>query len=293
MSVCITTSVSGDYQHYIPLWAYCIGRAYPEYSVKVFLTDPATLGLKEAATWLPNLELVEGEFGRRYEAHPPRFAAWARYLLFTKRRAHHWKGYDWVYITDADLMIVRQEPPLHEQHLEHMKTLGLCYSNMLRDPRRFADKHLTGLHFCGQEFIGKVMDTCTDYDGRFRIMGGGVLDGKPVIYDERLLYQIVRDSGLDFPPHMSDDHDDASNPANYRQRQFRPWHGINIGRAMVPGWRADFVRAGLPWFQEVVREFGLLADDQLFWQAHDMLSLKARWALHDMIEATGQELRNP
>ena len=105
-----------------------------------------------------------------------------------------------------------------------------------------------------------------------------------------MLYQIVRDAGLDLPPHMSDDHDDPSNPANYRQRQFRPWHGINIGRAMVPYWHENFVRAGLPWFQDVVREFVGLADDPLFWKAHNMLSIKARWALGDIIRATGQEL---
>jgi len=289
MTVCVTTSVSGDFQHYVPLWAYCIGRAYPEYRAKVFLTDPLGDKLREAATWLPNLELVEGEF-KRYDHHPPRWAAWTRYLLFTKNRLHHWKDFDWVYITDADLMIVRQEPPLHEQHIAHMAALGLCYSNMLRDPLRFADKHLTGLHFCGQEFIRRVTDKCTEYDGLVRVNGGGVLDGKPVIYDERLLYQIVRDSGLDLPPHMDEG---ASDPAGYRGKQFRPWHGVNIGRAMVPNWRVGFVRAKLPWFREVVREFVSMADDPLFWRAHNLLSLKARWALHDIVEATGQDLREP
>jgi hypothetical protein len=244
------------------------------------------------ARWLPNLEIVGGEF-KNYEHHPPRWAAWTRYLLFTRDRAHHWQGYEWVYITDADLMIVRQEPPLHEQHIAHMNTLGLCYSNMLRDPRRFADKHLTGLHFCGREFIAKVQAKCTEYDGLVRVNGGGVLDGKPVIYDERLLYQIVRDAGLDLPPHMSDDHDDPSNPANYRNKQFRPWHGINVGRAMVPGWHENFVRARLPWFQEVVREFVGMADDPLFWRTHDMLAPKAKRALRDIIKVSGQELVEP
>jgi len=292
-SVCVTTSVSANYQHYIPLWAYCIGRAYPEYRTKVFLTDTGTNWLKESATWLPNLELVEGEFGKGYAHHPPRWAAWTRYLLFTHKRYRHWKDFDWIYITDADLMIVRQEPPLHEQHIQHMKTLGLCYSNMLRDPKRFADRHLTGLHFCGQDFIHRVMDKCTEYDGLVRVNGGGVLDGKPVIYDERLLYQIVRDAGLDFPPHMSDDHDDASNPANWQSEQFRPWHGINIGRALVPGWHHNFVRGGLSWFQEVVREFVSMADDPLFWRAYNCLHIKAKWALRDIIQVSGQELQEP
>ena len=160
--VCVTTCVNEAYQHYIPLWTYCINQAYPDYTVKVFLTDPATVALREGVEGL-NVDLVEGEFkAKHYAAHPPRFAAWCRFLLFTRGRYHHWEPFDWVYVTDADLMIVRQEPPLHEQHIEHMRVLGLPYSNMLRDPLRFADKHLTGLHFCGHDFLLAVMDKCTE-----------------------------------------------------------------------------------------------------------------------------------
>lgn len=291
MSICVVTCVSENYQHYIPLWAYCLERAYPDYQAMVFLTDPITDKLAWGMQGRRNLRVVKGEFGRRYEHHPPRFAAWCRYLLFTKRRYHYWEPFDWVYITDADMMIVRQEPPLHEQHIKHMCVLGLSYSNMLRDGGRFADKHLTGLHFCGHDFIQSVMDKCTEYDGLFRVNGGGVLDGKPVIYDERLLYQIVRDSGLDFPPHLEDDDLEAENPANYNRASFRPWHGINIGRALNPGWRKNFARAGLPWFREVVASFVALSDDPEFWDCYRMLAPNARQALQGIVQATGQELR--
>jgi len=150
-----------------------------------------------------------------------------------------------------------------------------------------------GLHFCGQEFIHTVMEKCTEYDGLVRVIGGGVLDGKPVIYDERLLYQIVRDSGLGMPPHMSEHDNGASDPANYRQAQFRPWHGINVGRAMVPAWHKGFERAELPWFQEVVRTFVALAGDPDFWKHYAHLTPSAKQALGDICRATGYELRNP
>lgn len=291
MSVVVTTAVDHNFQHYIPLWAWCINRAYPDYAVKVFLVgDPAAPFLQSAAKRL-NLELVEGEFGpKRYEHRPPRFAAWCRYLLFTEKRRHHWEGHDWVYITDADLMVVRQEPPLHVQHIRHMDTIGLCYSNMLRNPLQFADRHLTGLHFCGQEFIRAVTDKCTEYDGLVRVVGGGALDGKPVIYDERLLYQIVRDSGLGFPPHMNGD-EAESDPANYRDARFRPWHGLNVGRALSPHWHKTFVRAELPWFREVVREFVEAAQDNDFWRYYAHMTPNARRALDEICRVSGHGLR--
>jgi len=211
--------------------------------------------------------------------------------VFTHNRYHYWRQYEWVYITDADLMMVRQEPPLHVQHQRHRKTLGLSYSNMLRDPRRFADKHLTGLHFCTQEFIRAVMDKCTEYDGLFRIQGGGVLNGKSVIYDERMLYPIVRVSGLEMPPTLNDDDLDAENPASYYREHFRPWHGLNIGRALVPGWHESFVRARLPWWQETVRTFVELAHDDLFWRCYGYLTPNAKRALKSMVEISGYELR--
>jgi len=290
-SVCVTTCVSANFQHFIPLWTWCLNKAYPDYAVKVFFTDRAMPFVRQAAHGL-NVEFVDGEFGKRYERHPPRFAAWCRYLLFTRDRYHYWQDHDWIYITDADLMIVRQEPPLHEQHIRHMRTLGLPYSNMLRDAPRFADKHLTGLHFCGQEFILSVMDKCTEYDGLVAVNGGGVLDGKPVIYDERLLYQIVRDSGLGMPPHIDEHDDGAADPANYRQAQFRPWHGVNVGRAMVPNWHKGFVRAELPWFREVVRTFVRMSEDPDFWRYYTHLTPSAKQALGDMCRVTGYELRS-
>lgn len=294
MSGVITTVVDQKFQHYIPLWVYCIFAAYPEYHVKVWLSDEPTPMLLKGIQplWrMGALELVEGEF-KRYEHHPPRFAAWLRYLLFTHNRYHYWRQYDWVYITDADLMMVRQEPPLHVQHQRHMDTLGLPYSNMLRDPMRFADKHLTGLHFCSQEFIKLIMPKCTEYDGLFRVNGGGVLDGKPIIYDERLLYQIVRDAGMGMPPHLNDDDLEAENSANYRSAHFRPWHGINIGRAMSPGFSSEnFVRASLGWWQDTVRAFVELSHDDLFWRCYGYMTPKAKRALKNMVEVSGFELR--
>lgn len=294
MSVAVTTCVSEDYQHFVPLWAWCLNRAYPEYAVKVFLTEPALPFLRVASRRL-DVQLIEGEFGpKRYERRPRRFAAWCRYLLFTEARRHHWRDHDWVYITDGDLMVVREEPPLHVQHLEHMKVTGLCYSNLLRDPLRFDSEHMTGLHFCGREFIEAVTGKCTEYDGLFRVVGGGVLDGKPVIHDERLLYQIVRDSGLPMPPLLLDGDVDVDSPARHKQAHFRCWHGLNVGRAMVKGFPdKGYIRAGLPWWKDTVRRFAALAEEPGFWQHYAYLTPSAKRALGAMCRLSGYELRKP
>ena len=40
MKICLTTFVQGHlYQEYLPMLIYSIGKAYPEYDVKIFLHD--------------------------------------------------------------------------------------------------------------------------------------------------------------------------------------------------------------------------------------------------------------
>lgn len=39
MKICLTTFVQGHlYQEYLPMLIYSIGKAYPEYDVKIFCT---------------------------------------------------------------------------------------------------------------------------------------------------------------------------------------------------------------------------------------------------------------
>ena len=49
MKICLTTFVQGHlYQEYLPMLIYSIGKAYPEYDVKIFLHDTLRDDLRPA-----------------------------------------------------------------------------------------------------------------------------------------------------------------------------------------------------------------------------------------------------
>lgn len=264
--VCITTVVDGEFQRYVPLFILSALTAYPDYSVRVFVRDeldaqvPKTLfnTLCQCDPLYSDLDwcVITGAL----DGYPdiPRLGAHLRYLLFTpERAARDWDAFDYVYITDADMLIVRQDPPLHVQHIKHMAATGLCYSDVLRAGE---PNVVTGLLFASWEFIQRVGPTVATYDAAFRELGEGVLDTAKRIPDERLLYQIIRDSGVGLPPQRNADTDPLaermSDPANYRDQVFRPWHGLNIGAGMAKA--GDMVRLDLPYRREAAEQLRAL-----------------------------------
>jgi hypothetical protein len=221
-------------------------RAYPGYSLRVFVRDEPGPELQrgmELLEYAGDFEVITGAFGWYFDV--PRIGAYLRFLLFTEERAHYWDGFDYVYITDADMLIVRQEPALHEQHVAHMEAIGLPYSAMMRAGE---PNVVTALLFASREFIERICESATDYDRRLSATGQAVLDTARRIPDERLLYQIIRDSDIPLPPQhdAKADPDGArlSDPSNYRERVFRPWHGLNLGANL----RNDFIDTARPRF---------------------------------------------
>ena len=295
MTLCLTTVVDAQFQRYIPLYLFCLQHSYPEYEALVFLTgertgrlDKGLRHLKRSSRWA----IIEGEFN----GYPgiPCLPAYLRFLLFTEKRVRkYFSEYEYVFITDADLFIVRQHPTLLQQHQRHMKKLGLPYSNLLRDrlPNR-----LTGLHFCTAGYIKQVAAATTKHDRQFRESGGVIPGLTTTGSDEQLLYRIVRDSGVGMVPR----HNPAqlekgytfSDPANCGRAIFRPWHGINVGYANQSerNWRLlPFRRAVSPFFHEVVAKFYRLSQLPGFQECYDLLEPGAKKAIWRMVSATANE----
>ena len=283
MRTCITTVVDDDFQRYTPLFILSLLTAYPDYSVRVFVRDnigpelAAGMQLLDSAEGLGDWGIVMGAL----DGYPlcKRLGAFLRYLLFTRERAaRYFSGFDYVYVTDGDMLITRETPPLHVQHIEHMNVTGLPYSDILRhgDPRV-----VTGLLFASQEFIGAVAETVEWYDAGFRVRADNVLDTAKRIPDERLLWQIIRDSGVGEPPQhiFADDPRQArlSDPANYHDQVFRPWHGLNIGAGLAKApkllWLGQSFRA------ESARQIATLIATPLGKACAELLTARQRGAL--------------
>lgn len=219
----VVTVANEEYVGFVPLFLHCVLGAYPDYKATVFVRGKIpgdVLAALSSHEYWSRFSVVRGEFVGYPEGRKE--TASLRYLLFTPDRIGKYFSTDeYIYITDVDLMIVGEEDGIVEQHVRHMYGLGLPYSNMLRPYRPTV---LTGLHFVTAEYIYAVAETTARYDAEFRARGLDVVDEQGCILDERLLYQIVRDSGIGLPPHPSEAVGVIGEIA-----RFRPWHGVNIG----------------------------------------------------------------
>lgn len=169
--VCITTVIDGQYMDWKPLFEFCLKRAYPEYDYQIFWRGRGPF---------------KGFPKMKYNTIAMRFVI----------PKEEFKGYDYVYITDIDMMIMREKPSLVDFHLDEMKQTRMCYSNSLRNPGHYAgNRSLTGLHFCAYEWFEKVEKLQRYY---FDLLKRGLV-GLYREYDGVMLYRMALNAGLGIP----------------------------------------------------------------------------------------------
>ena len=164
--LCIFSLISGRYRHYADLFKLCAMTAYPEYDVVFQVSD------------VPR-DAVSTTF----------FTACERYLM-------ELRTYKYVYITDIDMMIMRETPTLLDFHLAEIENTGLPYSNVPRWHEPMGENRLTGLHFVTNawwDITKKARD-----EERRRLYAGEI--GNMKCDDELMLMRIVKNSGLAVPP---------------------------------------------------------------------------------------------
>lgn len=199
--LCVTTIVNRRYQKYIPMFLYFCLKSYPEYEIKLFLTEelkPAYRDIVNKLRTLGKIEIVEKCY-RGYPRRPQEFKA-LRWVAVSE----DFEGYDYIYTGDIDILICREEPSLLDQHLEHCDKYNIPYSNSVRPN----SNRLSGLHFVKKnEYYGK-MDHLIKNKYR-KLLKRGALCGQK---NEEILYNMVRKAGFSFPSGW-----------------FRPHHGPHLG----------------------------------------------------------------
>jgi len=167
------------YAAYEELFVSCARMAYPEYAVHTFKIE---------------------------ESPAPANTAAMRFLV-------EWPdlGYDYALMTDLDILIHREDPPLLEQHLRVMEKEKLgCYENWITaDGGKYP--RMTGIHFVTKDWWkatrGQRLEELK-YVSRTPIQDR--------TFDEWMIGRIIVDSGLPLPP----------------QGSVKLWreHGIHLGR---------------------------------------------------------------
>lgn len=205
--LCITTVVDKEYMAYLPAFVYCVNQAYAHYHVRLFLRDPCPYDLKG---WKLAAEIVPmfGDFPRYpYLSIALRFAIGKEFF----------KEFDYVYVTDIDMMIMPEHRDIEYFHCVEMNQTGLCYSNSLRNANHYAgSESLTGLHFASREWFERTDDLVCEYRKNMR---RGIL-GIYREYDGCMLYRIAKKCNLGLPG---------------KYRLTNRHHGIHMGNFRIFG----------------------------------------------------------
>lgn len=178
-SVCIFTSVSGNYQWYIPLFLNRIRKEYPEYEARVVLRGRMNLP--------PTLR--EGIENRERDKYPPDgyTTAALRYVEYQDVL----ENYDFVLITDVDMLIKREDPNLVNQHAAYMEINGLeCYENYVSSIYNGSPR-LPGIHFVTKAWWNRTLAAREKYARDLQLRGS-----HDWAWDEVMLGKVVSESGL-------------------------------------------------------------------------------------------------
>lgn len=287
--LCIALFVAGTwYRSYIPLFLFCLFKAY-KYDAVIFLDEPPDNKMQKG------IEIAQRTGGRStivydksLKEYPPASSRaiqseiyrGQRPLIFNTENVRRiFSKYDYVYLTDVDLLIMPEQPSLLEQHIQHCETLGLPYSNFVR----LNTKRLTGLHFMkSKEYFLAIAPVVDKYAAWIQEKGIHEVMGEGRSHGERLLYRIVEESGLGLPPSKCE-RAKALNLNNYNQVCFGPYHGVHIGLGRSVKRFRSFINT--PEVLGYIRQLRLIKKDSRFGQLHNHLDHRGKAALKALLNA--------
>ncbi len=186
LSFCITTMVSEEYQWYIPLFIDRIRKEYPEYSVKVILRGKNDLiGHSELWNRIEPYIYIDKD-----DPHPTDGLFTAAYRFLAGQT--YYMDYDYILMTDVDILVKRESPGILEKHLEAMKIRKLTYYNNYVIDDRLGKKMMPGVHFMSRAWWEKTT-------GIRKLFLKNLLESEEIQKgaDEKLLYWIVLESGVE------------------------------------------------------------------------------------------------
>jgi len=225
MKILIYTAANGHYVDYSQIWEYCIRYSYPDYDCKC---EVLTLSSKQPTYYS------------------------ACYRLITRPS----NDYDYIYVTDVDMLILPEEPSLSEFHIAEMEAEKLCYSNTPRKKEVMGPRRLTGLHFASQEWYDKTQEQRDYY---LHAISGGLI-GHGRFDDELMLMKICTESHLPIPgrKHLISRHHGIHLGTirayiNHSRQQMRRQLLMRINRHQAAQWVEI---ADQPEFKIIVRNMG-------------------------------------
>ena len=220
---------TGSYQSYLPWSVLSWYRTYPTIQYYCCVGGRLTGNVRRALDSLPYSPVI---LENQWQGFPRLVPNRIKSLRWTTPVAELQDRITttYLYTGDIDILVVPEEVPLLDGHLQHMRQLGLPYSNVIRNYRRASHRRLSGLHFVDWskwcELTHEVM--LSAHENLKRVVPRN---------NERVLTNIVRQSKIGLPPRGSP--------------RYRPHHGVHIR-----GWESKKVRRRcfaqdvVPWWEQ-------------------------------------------
>lgn len=255
----IVTFVFGrEYQGYIPIYFYSIYKHYPEYDAVVYVDRKISQTIQKSIEGIPG-------YGEKYKI--TLVDKVKNKLSSQQMKAYRWLLYDnvfgeyqYIYIGDIDIYICKEGVPLHEQHIRHMRSQKLVYSNIVRNCshvpailerwqdkltakgislsitdiyyRFFYHKRLSGLHFVDSEKYYRAISRQRKKFFRVYYEAGFASRLYSLIMrsysNEALLYYLVAKSHLRLPKQATE-RGNKLLCEDMESYEFRPHHGLHFG----------------------------------------------------------------
>lgn len=225
--LCFIFNIVGEeYEHYIPFFLYFLGKAYSNISTYINIVKDLSKVVKD--DMLPLVENNNYKIELGFQDFPKDNTSIKIVRWFI--RNEYTEQFDYLYIGDIDILIIKEEPNLMEWHLSKMDEHNICYSNSIWHcdwgEGAIGTERMTGLHFCKRkEWYEKMWPTLVRYRDMIKESGlpktfidpgsnkfGGIYS------NEVALYVMMKESGI-----------------NINHTGLMNYSGLHLGHSRVPG----------------------------------------------------------
>lgn len=201
--LCVCVVADKKYVGYIPLFIYCLKKAYPDYVIKILFRGTIPDDIREFCGGALITEVS-------LESYPNNKATMSsiRFLLGRAWFANFRFGY----FTDIDILVRREKKSLLDQHVEVIEKSGLPYENLsIKHP---AGHRMPGVHFVD---VKRWFPAVRNAVRAERILLKQPKAALEWYYDELMLHRIVESSGVGLPPSW------------VKPSESWRWHGLHLG----------------------------------------------------------------
>jgi hypothetical protein len=257
--ICFCVIVDKKYEKYIPYYSFFVLLAYPKSHIKILFFDKLSysirmLLLKINKRFGNKVQVVEQYKPFSYKTKAElKFLRWLIPFTFVK-------DFKYLFVGDVDILTIKEVPSLLEIRKKELLEYDIPYSNRVRP----TGDRLSGLHFIEVEkYYRKVLPQIDKYLKKLkaRTLRLHLNLTTKERSNEHVLYELIKDSGMKFPP-IEDD------PTRFH-------HGLHIGiyrtgRYMVL--RERFLK--MPHYVNWYKEFLEIEKDPLYKIINEKIPLK-------------------